>query len=391
MEAPLLHDTMPDPLRVYVIHQDGSEEGAGLQGFLARAFDCIGMRRDELRFSVPVHSRCTPWNGSQAGPPRPIALESAVRNLIVVVWDAQFDHLRRTWEPYMAALADAVAKRPQDLLIPVFIGAVQGANGAATQSMKLRSTRELDDPSAAARFLIRLLNAVLVRGDRDGGGEGPGGHPIFVSHAKRDGTAYAVRIIELIQRVNQGLGPRCFFDNDSLVPGDDYHQRFQSAIARGSLLAIVTSVYHSRPWCRWEVLTAKRHGRPVVAADLTNGRIERTFPYLGNVPSIRLGQADDRALSDRDVEILTLALLTEALRVELWKDLATRYAATGDRLCIRPPELSDLALAAFDLHPVSGKARRILYPDPPLGTEEMELLHEAFPDIDICTLSEVAE
>ena len=120
------------------------------------------------------------------------------------------------------------------------------------------------------------------------------------------------------------------------------------------------SVHTPRPWCRWEVLTAKRLGRPVVAADLTVGRIERTYPYLGNVPSLRVTMPSepDAPIPETAVEQLTAALLAEALRDELWRELAgTGLQGRLVHLLPRPPELADVSelVARYTGKPTEGK------------------------------------
>lgn len=383
---------MRDPLRIYVVFDPEFVQGAKIADTLRREFDCIGMLREGLRFTVPVHTRSVPW---QIGPlsrtnlPRPIDFGAADSNLVLLLHDPVLNAKVDEWFFYLKDLAER-AKHPaaKTMFQPVLIGnGISPVFAAEKQSPRLASAAALDSEPERMRFMIRLLNGVLIQNDiaQDAGRQG---HMVFVSHAKRDGVVMARRIVEMIQKVNASLGPICFFDVDSLQMGSSYHTEFESAIQNGSLLAVVTSTYHTRPWCRWEVLTAKRHGRPIVAIDMSSGRIERTFPYLGNVPSIRLAYGDKPEVvdvSDDDIARITLALLSESLRVTLWRQRASRYANQGDSLCVRPPEMSDLGVLV-DAQPGS----TVLYPDPPLSTEEVDLLEFAFPKLSLRSLSQVA-
>ncbi len=384
-----------DALRVYVVFDQNFPEGTELYKALVTGFDRIGMHREGFNVSVPVLRRSVPWgtdhDGLSGQHPALIDLERARRNVVLLLCDPVMTYRCEPWSEYVELIRAGLDERKSragvalDLLIPVLVDGTQPPFERLTQAIRLSAQGVLNDERTRIRILIQLLNAILVHRDpvneRDASGAG---HPIFVSHAKVDGGAIASQIVQLIDRVNESLGPRCFFDADSLLPGDDYHQTFSDSIEHGSLLVVATSAYHTRPWCRWEVLRAKAFGRPMVVADLADERIERSFPYLGNVPTVRVQATPTaRTLPDDAVERLTLALLSESLRIGLWLDRARDVCATDDHLCSRPPELSDLALIT------AKRPIRVLYPDPPLSSEEIELLTAGYPDVQMRTLSQV--
>lgn len=55
------------------------------------------------------------------------------------------------------------------------------------------------------------------------------------------------------------------------------------------MLAFHTDQYSSRPWCRREVLEAKRLGAHILIVDALEAGDPRSFPYGGNVPIIQCG------------------------------------------------------------------------------------------------------
>lgn len=163
-----------------------------------------------------------------------------------------------------------------------------------------------------------------------------------------------------------------FYDAIELNPGEDFRTRFEREIGGGTLIAIVSDVYDSRPWCVFELTTAKRHRRPIVLADVGGVRISRTFPYGANLPRVRITPEPG---SDAWIEPLLVEALSEGLRCDLFQAQAARaLAARGgddDVLVLpRPPELFDVVNAPKI--PVA-----ILYPDPPLGDIEAGLLRRA--------------
>jgi hypothetical protein len=386
-----------DPMQLTIVFDPACAAGPAWASMLSRAFSTLGMQRDNLSFSVPVQQRSAPWHGPQADladplHPRRLDLATASCNCVLVLVDTVMTRFHQArWAEYMDHIRRQMTKRPgRDIIVPILLQDQTPAFLQSLQGMRPSVPDLPADARARTRFFVQLLNALLVH--RQAGGDRNAhepGHGIFVSHAKRDGEDTARRIVEVIADVKESLGPRCFFDKGSLLPGDDYPERFEQAISHGSLLAVVTDAYHTRPWCRWEMLTAKRLGRPVVAADLTAGRIERTYPYLGNVPSVRVSMPTepDAAIPDHAVELITSALLAEALRDELWRERAsTGLAGQNVHLLPRPPELADVVeLVATN----SGREMpTLVYPDPPLGAEEMQLLQRAFPKVAMATLTQ---
>jgi hypothetical protein len=150
----------------------------------------------------------------------------------------------------------------------------------------------------------------------------------------------------------------------------------------------------------WELLTAKKFGSPIVLWDLSHRGTLRSFPYLGNVPVIRTpdvryqpGQGMERlevaSISDVDVEHVLLALLSEAMRMEVWaadaQDRVNTRNPAGSQIvvCARPPELAELA------HHYAQTPVEIVYPDPPICLHEKELIRKAFPNARLMALSEL--
>lgn len=381
-----------DVLRVYIVFNPDHEVTPLWYEALSNAFDGIGMQREGLRFSVPVHRRSASWGTPQDGlhdaNPRRIDFGRAQWNVVVVLQDVDMKDQSDRWRPYLADIMRQHALDAASTVIPIAFGNPSAAEFRELHAMPKHVVSGAPDERSIRRLFVSLLNAILVLLDPEGSRHVAGaGHAVFISHAKRDGLEAAERIAQQLRDVMESLGPQCFFDKASLIPGDEYPKRFEESIRRASLLALITDAYHTRPWCRWEMLCAKELGRPVVVADLSRGRIERSFPYIGNVPTIRLDDALE-SLSTESVEIMIQALLSESLRIQLWRRLAGRIAQKDDCLLTRPPELSDLALVAAGQ---SDRRRRVLYPDPPLSTEEIDLLNRAFPHVDLRTLSQAIE
>lgn len=141
------------------------------------------------------------------------------------------------------------------------------------------------------------------------------------------------------------------------------------------MLIVQGDLYSSRIWCQKEVLWAKKHNRPIVGLNVANQMEERRFPYAGNIPVFEWKQDNcDRCKRTILFQAL-LRLLQEMLkltvnRAKLDHVLQRTTNPTEIYGLEKYPELADLKPALL-----TGKTK-IVYPDPPLSTDEIELLTE---------------
>jgi len=205
---------------------------------------------------------------------------------------------------------------------------------------------------------------------------------VFLSHSKHDSDGE--RIAYLIRdRLHDGHGLSSFFDVHDIPAGLRFHKVLLQQVRVSAMVAIHTDSYSSREWCRREVIEAKRWNVPLVVANCISDLDERGFPYLGNVPVVRL----DPHGPDR-VDFVIGRLLDEVLKDFLWQcrvELVHGMAGREVVFVPRPPELISLAslpLASDVPEPV------IVYPDPPLSTEEERLFAEIAPRVQLRSLTE---
>jgi hypothetical protein len=428
-----------DPMRLYVLWaQSGSgkaDVGHLLARELSRRLDNLGMVRNRVGFSVPVRHRSKPWR--EGGAPRAIDLTTASFNVIVVVEDDVMRGRHAIWNDYIEGILSAAGR--DDLTIPVFTS--RGSSLKALASRGIQGIVAPEPPEgqrqALERWLRRLtmylMGCIWVHQRKMRAK--PIGDPrrigVFISHAKLDGSSVAklVRKFTNVARPDGDDGIEVppvnsielYFDASDTIAASSFSKQFEDYIANGALLAIVTDAYHDRDWCIWEFMKAKEHRSPIVAWDLGHVGTSRRSPYIGNVPEMRLPHVryrrvadaanasvrrsaltpwsqtdendatDDRweidieTVSDVDVEVLILNILSEALRMAAWtrhaEHVVARSGIVATVVCARPPELVDFAHADRDT--------AIVYPDPPINQHEDALLRRSRPDIRILPLSEV--
>lgn len=205
---------------------------------------------------------------------------------------------------------------------------------------------------------------------------------IFLSHSKHDDhgeqIAYAIR-----ERLHAGHGLSSFFDVHDIPAGLRFQKVLLQHVRTSAVVAIHTDSYSSREWCRREIIEAKRWNVPLVVANCISDTDERGFPYMGNVPVVRM----DPSGADR-IDFVVGRLLDEVLKDFLWRCRVALVGSSADpsvTFVPRPPELITLAglAAVADVpEPI------IVYPDPPLSAEEEQLFEEISPRVRLQSLTE---
>lgn len=211
------------------------------------------------------------------------------------------------------------------------------------------------------RFIARRLVHLLIRRLRP--------HPesedapavtIFLSHTKVDIDNEPRVVKALLAHLTAMQPEKTWFDSGDIASGSRFAKAIENGVADAALLAVVTDSYSSRSWCRREILLAKHHQRPVVVVDAVQEREIRRFPYAGNAPVIRWkGEAQD---------IVDL-LLRETLRHAFAEEALKQRKRPGDAVLPSGPELVTVVRR--------NKDQPVLYPDPPLGPEELAVLSPA--------------
>lgn len=384
-----IHRTL-DLLRIHVVWADGSDESARIAELMSKHFDGIGMERDGVAYRVPVRFASTPWDASSPLPAE-MDLGRAVNNAIVLLHDDVMQENVGGWDDYIQRTRKAIAARGNvDFIIP--FGSPSGdpalPSDAASrvQYAYRKAWTGAKMPTAArdSRLLLHALYQIRRQLALSGGGDGQ--EKIFVSHAKADGDVTASAIVAFVNDKSQDVSLHTFYDAKELNPGEDFSDRFEEEIGAGTLLAIVSDAYDSRPWCVFELTTAKRKRRPIVLADVGQRRTSRTYPYGANLPKVRISPTLG---STAWIEPLLVEALSEGLRCDLFERQAARVVGNSNEALMlpRPPEL-------FDVVDADKLPEIIVYPDPPLGEIEERLLVKALkvlsPSTRLVTLGELS-
>ena len=361
------------PLTVTFIYHPADETAAGIVEAASALAEGLGAERAGIFMRVPVRVRSEPLGPGPAL--RPVLPESSVLDVVIFCLSAHVDVDPAPFHDLLNAIHKSFADPDRLLFIPLFLGDLTMPAGFdAKQGIRWYQWHPLEEHRRRTRALIRIVTEIRNKLDRSGKVRSS---TIFVSHAKRDGRDMAEDFVRHVRDPQNQLGLETFYDALELRDGENFAEGLDAGVRDSALLALVSDSYEGRPWCNREILVAKEFRRPVLIVDVGRRRVARTYPYLGNLPFRRHDLATPEG---RDSTILDLVV--EMLRVELFAIVAHRVDPQATALP-RPPELLDLVAL------VNARAERVLYPDPPLPDQELNLLTALVPGMMFSTLDEM--
>lgn len=332
---------------------------------------------------IPVFFRSELAEGETT--PARIDMDEARHTAIIVLVDTEAVIAGPGWPRYITSLWQRAQGKPErHRLFPVAFTA--NAYKVLTEANFIR----LQDhsPEAAPGVLLNRLTNELGRlltqrptlasvETEEVKSATPQKMRLFLSHAKLDGEKAALALRDYI---HENLALDTFFDAIDIAAGFRFEAQIDDGIETAAFALIHTDAYASRVWCQHEVIRAKRHGRPVVVIHAIEEGEARSFPYIGNVPTIRWREEPKR------LEAIVGLVLREVLRTEYFTqhfdDLRALFNVPATvRALPRAPEL----LTALALRNEAETVPFFVYPDPPLAKQELDLVLELAPSLRLTT------
>ncbi|WP_417591396.1 toll/interleukin-1 receptor domain-containing protein [Owenweeksia hongkongensis] len=373
------------PLHIYVVWHPSYPHGAKLAD---QIYSCYSRDiSDPLSrgIGIPVFYRSAPYEDDL---PRPIKLSEATRTAVILLID---NECVIDWKTYAKQLKDQLDKAgAQHRMIPIAISANAFNIGKPVSNVNFIRLHEVSGKERDKKLftpltheLCRLMNGAPRLSEGTGKNYSAAPVKLFISHAKKDGEEIAIKMRDAAQA---DTAVKTFFDAIDIAQGYDMRNEMAGQVESSALLVVQTDAYASREWCRWEVLRAKKNNRPVIVINAVREGEKRSFPYLGNVPTIRwnYGVRNDRQIR----KILELTLM-EVLRFYYTYEFISKRPGLSiitkvrkHRILASPPELLTLIRKATE---DETKGNVVIYPDPPLTAEELDLLQEVTEDINYLT------
>lgn len=346
------------PLATYVLYHSEYAEGE-------KAFDVIYqlLCRDIERpltdgIDIPVYLR----TGKDGDAILPIKFDESEKTAIIILIDEKM-FCSAVWRDYINNLP---AKKSNVKIygIGLFKYAFEiSSNIDMLQAIKLDNYRFMDNVTLIQTRLLESLYRLLTNPEQK--------ITLFISHAKKDCLKESKQLRDYLNSATK-LGT--FFDENDILDGNDFTQHISNGINSSLLVVMNSDVYADREWCRNELLEAKRNDIPTVVVNCVKKRVKRTFPYIGNCPMVQYG--DDWS---EMIQVLLKTALNQVYQKNLLEKIKSEYHSI-DNFIPHNPELF-----TFIEHK---DEKKILYPEPPLGREELSVLTAFKNDISFVTPTE---
>ncbi|GAK56719.1 hypothetical protein U27_03682 [Candidatus Vecturithrix granuli] len=380
-------------LTVYIVWHPHYEEGQRFANYLYSWLTRDVRNPVSRRIGIPLFFRN--MSDAKSGAPLPIPFDDSHHTVVVALVD---DHLVASdrWDAYLGTLWEKTqSPNSPHRLFPVSMSLYAFNLYSRVPEVNFIRVHDLGkerQPAALVRSLTHELCRLLLAQERTvvPSGTDVSFAPVklFLSHAKRDGLDIAEHFRDYLYRKT---ALKSFFDANDIAPSYSFAEEIKAQIQDAAVLAIQTDAYASREWCRREILMAKQMERPLVVVNALSNNEERSFPYLGNVATLRwkMDQIQENLeLYDQAIESALDLLLYEVLKDvylrQYFEDLRQLFDLPETIYwSSRPPEL--LTLLHLQKTLKQQNIKMLIYPDPPIGMEEMEILSALVPDLEFTT------
>lgn len=341
-------------LEYFVRSKEASDTGEWLQAKFNEDPAVPGIR-------IPIYF--TPDEGNLE-PPEPLIAPEAERVMVVLLADDYLAANARTpvesgitWGDYVVRLRQLCDASPDIYkIVPIQLTRAGWPIDTRLDDLSVLRAWAVESSERCQLIARRLTNLLIRQLRQPASGQESPPVTIFLSHTKLDleHEPYVVR--SLIEHLTVDHPEKIWFDSGDISVGSPFKDAIDRGVSDAALLAVLTDSYSSRSWCRREILLAKHYQRPVVVVDAVQDREIRSFPYAGNTPVIRW--------NGRPQDVIDLLLL-ETLRHAYAEEFLKKQIREDDDIFQGSPELVTI---------VNRKPKAVLYPDPPLGSEELSIL-----------------
>lgn len=193
---------------------------------------------------------------------------------------------------------------------------------------------------------------------------------LFLSHTKKDhGQDIAIMFRNYLEN-NTKLDT--FFDANDIADGHNFENEIKKNLENSAIIVFNTDEYSTREWCRREVIIAKRFRCPILfVIDIKKGET-RSFPYSGNVPTIIWDNNMEEIINQTLIQVIN-----NSYSIQLLEKIKNLYSVDNALVLPKAPELFNY----IDIEEMKKKKLKnddlvVLYPEPPLGIEEIILLND---------------
>ena len=361
------------PLLVHVIFHPQSAETFDLAGAIHRALNedpAVPGLRIPTRFTVEDGTGLPPVEGDRLKEAERVFVVILADDYLTVGFEGKLPEGRKNWGEWVADLYEACEINTKHRCVPFQLSEDAWPLDKRLSAVNFPRAWAVDTDKRENWVIQRLILELVrfLQGEPTANEDAPKAPlQVFLSHTKLDLKQKPKVVKKISKYLSHDQPVDAWFDSGDIPGGSRFAEEIAKGIQNSALLSVLTDSYSSREWCRKEVLLAKKYKRPIVVVDAIQNQEVRSFPYSGNVPVIRWSGNPEKASEDSQKAIYLL--FKEALRQNHSSMVLNQYRSNDYDLVLNSePELATL---------IGQQDKTILYPDPPLGNEELELITQS--------------
>ena len=285
------------------------------------------------------------------------AVQSDIRVIVPLVDDAMF--CDQMWEKYINGLKNNYSGTIYPIVLSDYAFDFD-EELSKRQFIRLKSNSILENKIEFSIRFFEILNRLLQNNENNK-------LKLFISHSKKDKDNIGEKIAQgLRDYINSQTKLSTFFDANDILDGLDFEETILKNVGTSFFVLIHSATYSNREWCRKEILECKAKGVPAIRVDAFSSKCDRVFPYMANIPSIRF--ADNW---DEIVALMLRTALDWKYQQEYLRNLCVNYGIKDSAVEPTVPEL-------LSIHKRHRNDEMVLYPEPPIGLEELDVLVSSF-------------
>ncbi|MEM9856505.1 MAG: toll/interleukin-1 receptor domain-containing protein [Bacteroidota bacterium] len=350
------------PLNVYIISHLEDDLSETFSSHFFRKLCRDESRPFDHRLGIPVFFRLANYID---GIPQEIDFSQAEKNAVICLIDTNLV-LDSELKNFVSEVSSSCENSPDNIFIPVALS--KSAYNIDEGIKKRNFIKADDDHFLNSKFkyiyhcVLHELCKLMIGAEKENKVQ------LFISHSKHDEIVEEAKSFS--DYISKNTQLKTFFDANDIPYGTDFAKVLERNSKNSVIIAFLSDTYASREWCRKEIIIAKENHCPLIIVNAINTGENRSFPYLGNTPTMRWNK-DYQSLADLALEV---TLGSDFVQASLAKQ-AEFYGVEYDFILSNFPELFSIVGIKEQLEEQKKPAGIIMYPDPPLGNEELRILN----------------
>lgn len=366
------------PLSIYVLWHSEFKEGKEYAKSMFNTYSGENGNVTHAKYDIPVHYRTKSYNKETFAK---IPFSESDKNALIILVD---EHMFNDSNWTLAIDKILKSKPANTRVFPIsfsdYAFNLNPDNLSVVQFIKTKQKNPVtgnDFESNNKIIKYRLLESIAkllfnVKDDYDTEDQSDPPIKLFISHAKEDGEDLA---IQFRNHIYSNTKLKAFFDANDIADGHKFEQEITRHIDHSAFVIFNTDIYSDREWCRKEIIIAKRYRCPIIGViDIKKGE-RRSFPYSGNFPTITWNNNFEEIIN-----LILSQVISDKYNELYLKSIVKMYDLEKQYSCLVLPKAPEL-FNYIDIENLKEENKEVkslivLYPDPPIGIEELSLLND---------------